>query len=405
MTSFYITLASNASTNIYQSNTLTNFRNTLPHAVELKDFKWQLALQSLCLNTRFSNASKPKIIKIRILEISDILGGSGYHQDIACIAFNNNPDNSAFYHVVKKKEYFPLRSTNLQSLTVQLTDEKNRELSLLSGQPTFVHVKLKRMSSPSFIIRVNAHEGNQIFPANTQSNFQVQLCHPIDLTIDKWEVALSSIHFPMGVDISGAFSKEDFWIYIHSYDGNNINHPIFVEREQISDERSLLDAINKKARVMLGNNDILFSMNEDKRCTLTLRKPMSLKFSDLFCHVLGKDIMRVNQVTAEKPQQIVFPNKVNLDRCKPNVMLLYCNFITPSIIGDQYAKILKLIPITEKPSSTYTTYDCEHLDFFPLSTNFLSMLDFQLQDSSGKDIIFVNKQDTVLINLIFQHKK
>ncbi len=353
MTSFYITLASNASTNIYQSNTLTNFRNTLPHAVELKDFKWQLALQSLCLNTRFSNASKPKIIKIRILEISDILGGSGYHQDIACIAFNNNPD----------------------------------------------------MSSPSFIIRVNAHEGNQIFPANTQSNFQVQLCHPIDLTIDKWEVALSSIHFPMGVDISGAFNKEDFWIYIHSYDGNNINHPIFVEREQISDERSLLDAINKKARVMLGNNDILFSMNEDKRCTLTLRKPMSLKFSDLFCHVLGKDIMRVNQVTAEKPQQIVFPNKVNLDRCKPNVMLLYCNFITPSIIGDQYAKILKLIPITEKPSSTYTTYDCEHLDFFPLSTNFLSMLDFQLQDSSGKDIIFVNKQDTVLINLIFQHKK
>lgn len=149
----------------------------------------------------------------------------------------------------------------------------------------------------------------------------------------------------------------------------------------------------------IGETLLVFDIVDDKAC-FRLYKGMKIRMSPLFSYIIGKDITIFNEINAKYPLYITYEKKIDLDRCKPNVLFLQCDFISPTIIGDKYARILKMIPFADGK------YECKHLDFLNVAANDLSTVNMILTDESGKQIIFdENNVDDVIISLVFQKRK
>jgi hypothetical protein len=349
--------------------------------------------QLVCKNSSLTEALFPKLIKIQLQQIS------GPDKDLAILSFEKTSLNKPLYHTVIRKEYFALNTDIFEAATIALVDQNNLPLLLLRGQPTVVQLIIKEMKFPSFMIRINSEEHKEMFPDNERENFRSQIAHVTDLSYEKWEVALTSIHFPPTIDIKCALEKEEFWIEFVTIDGVATNKKIVFHDDDIYDTTSLKECINSKVKQAIGEVVFVFDFFENK-AKLFFYKPMVVRFSSLFSYVIGRDITSANELNIKTARQLTFVKNIDLERCKPNVIFLHCDFISPSIVGNEYRRVLKMIPFTNRK------YECKHLDFMNVMTNDLSTIHIQLMDASGNQIKFSKfDKDIVLVNLVFQQRK
>jgi hypothetical protein len=348
-------------------------------------------------------ANIPKLIKVELPDLKTHLNGQSYHSHLSLIPYQHKPHDPIFYKVVKRKEYFNLKNSNLSSLSVRLTDENNKVLEIFSEQPTLLHIIAKKMPLTSFILRLNSSDSDDIFQDNSCSNFRIQLEKPIDLSKAHWEVALTSIIFPSQIDMKDMLTKENFWIEFISCNSWDVNRRVYFDKENIRDLKTLKEAINRKAKEVLaiyGDPIFVFDYSFDKKSVIRCFKPITFTMSNLLNYVIGRDNLKDNAVIVEQPKSIISSREVNLERCKPNTIFLHSDFISPTIVGDKYEKIIKMIPMNNANS-----FECQHLDFLNVTTNNLSVIQFRMTDERGNNIAFdKNVYNDVILNLVFQKK-
>ena len=80
----------------------------------------------------------------------------------------------------------------------------------------------------------------------------------------------------------------------------------------------------------------------------------------------------------------------------PNFVLLYCNAIKPSLMGDGFHKVLKVIPISNTKSEAYKRIEFEHEEFLPLATSEIQYIDFELRSHTGSFIEYVDRPETYI---------
>ena len=98
--------------------------------------------------------------------------------------------------------------------------------------------------------------------------------------------------------------------------------------------------------------------------------------------------------------------QLDIQRLHPQLIFLYCNFITPLMIGSTFGQLLQMIPYytSYELKSKVMKYEAQHLDFIPLALNDPTTLQFELRDAAGNFIYFEDMQREILMTLVFRER-
>ena len=522
MQSFYTIMSSNASTELYTGNTLTQFKNELPHNLEVEGY--QIALQSLYLDNKFGNipncilgtknhfllflqdrllpisshtitnhvlsissfvttvknslfneeartfrkfdihailsnkrlqitlrksyllihpevnkyfgfigepfeyeglnytkmdsekmstytsskdfptkTATPSLIKVKLGEMRQNLSGLK-EQDLAIIKVQ--PKNQyPIHNVCKRKEYFHLACTRLSTLSVRLVDEDNYPLHLSSGQPTLLKLQFKKFPMKSFVLRLSSLESTNIFSDNTSSSFRIKLAENIQWS--NWDVALSSIYLPAKTDIGQLLTAENVYIEISTVDGFT---RLTLDDLKDFTARGLVKHLQWKLSIAFEDRAKPFEveLEEDGKIYFVFLDDVTVKLSGMLSYLLNSAASHQEFTT------IIGRNRVkrvvgmpNFKKFHPHTVLVYCNFITPILVGNEFAKVLQMIPYydSDTDGATIMKFEAQHLDFLPMSMNDASTLQFEMRNSAGDYITFENEDTEILLTLVFREKK
>jgi hypothetical protein len=409
----------------------------------------------------------PEYIKIHMQEMKSNLSNAGFEKVLAYVPYvrNNNNTNYTIYHEVLRKEYFTIDYNSnpmVSNLSIKLTDENNQQLGLLPGQPTIVKLKLRKMSYTSFMLRIKSAAQNTMYEMNTNHDFHTTLPYPINLS-GKWKVALTSIQFPRQFDLANAIPNEGLYIDVnqnkrkrrHMLPGESVytfvdlkhirrwrvpsrikkstnaqqsedltvptvdnaaaaaakklNHwdRITIPKNAIASNSKLRNVINKMLREHFGKKVLEFLPGKTAR--VKAHELIKFRVSSYLAYILGVSSSFDDppiESEVKSGEGGIYDLPTDVFRLTPHSLLLYCDIITPVIIGDSYAKVLKLIPLVDSQKintekNNYIFYESQHLDFIPLAHTTLSTCHFSLCHVSGVPFLFNNKNQEVNINLVF----
>jgi hypothetical protein len=96
--------------------------------------------------------------------------------------------------------------------------------------------------------------------------------------------------------------------------------------------------------------------------------------------------------------------RVNVNAFSPDNIMIYANFVEPSLTGNINAAILKSVPVIPTGESGFLHYEPRHLEFRRIAFSQLNNLHFQLSQTDGKEIKFAFTDVDVRMLLEFRRK-
>lgn len=346
----------------------------------------------------------PKLIKVRLEEMCQNLSQVKLSQDLAIIKVEPKKVYPV-YNVCKRKEYFNLNCNRLTSLSVQLVDENNRPLQLLSGQPTFVKLQLKKFPMSSQVLRLSSFESTDIFPDNTNSSFRIMLQQPLDCC--NWDVALSSIYLPSKTNAATLLTEDNCYVMLP--DGGRWKKILLHELKTFTDEGFAAHFTSKVAAAFPSQTPPISITLEGAKLHLTSTVNVKIRLSGMLTYLLDKAISPTEPafwpIECEKNVKQSL-GKLDFKKLHPHVVLLYCNFITPLAVADTFGQVLQMIPYynSDAAGDSLMKYEAQHLDFIQLAMNDKTTLHFEMRNSSGDLIIFQDPEEEILLTLVFRER-
>lgn len=388
-----------------------------------------------------------RTLLIQLEELDSIITGETYPKILATIPYtpsflkDEKILNQIFTYEPKTRNFLPLRKTNINAFSITLRNENGEQLNLRTGQPTFIKLKIKMDNDDtSFMIRLKSNDSDYLFPSNKTGHFKVQL--PLDLNLEEnWKVALSSLHFPSDINMSQLFRKEKYFISVQrmenaplkqnfanqslipfneryklfrrlfaneNYDDDDVetiwqleaserykNYTLHFQDKEIFSAEDMINEIQKfffehKFKIITKLNGDNFFMK--------IGEPVTLGFSEHFVSLLSlSPTAGASIYSITKPMEST--TAFHFSGIQPHTVILYLNIINSSIIGNQYAPILKMIPFGKKVNN-YRHYEAKNLEFISLKHQKISVLEFVLRDAGGNIIIF-KENLPIIINLMF----
>ena len=420
---------SNASTEIFK-NVLTSFKNLFPSSLNIEDEKFEIGLVSVGVHLNYD--SSPGLFQVRSNVISDVPNGNDYSTIVFSSSLPNNFKNRYFYHHVNRINYYPVRHTNIATISVKLTDVLGNQLPIKEGQPSIVHFHLrekeKNMDHNITYVRLDSKVDAKLDFTNTNSNFWTHLKHPINLN-EGATMALADISFPNNfktiIKIENKLKKKMYFTLKMSSDSGKTETLSFSEIVPditCYDELSLAEKLNDllpeiiKKRSRFEIQDKCFTIINDSTEPIVFQMPKFLQEplglynlkkdeSDMFIHV--NEALDTLSIGVDKNNKFVAPNQLKLCKQIPGVMVLYANFVQHSIVGNNFYPILKIIPTNynrETKEQNYTSMYFDHLEFIKCNVNYLDNMKFELRGLDGDLIEFGNNRRIVL-NIVIKNPK
>jgi hypothetical protein len=418
-----ITLLSNACLDVCPDNSLTRFTNYLPGRWTMKRRRDSgVALDLVSFHANFAEGIPlPRYIRVVLSSPAPATRGSERCRTTLCIIPLRRGDvkpGGAFVHVPRKREFVCCNLQLEQHVTLSLVDEDGERLRLTEGQPTVVRLCIKgKMESRAFNVRISSLDRMVRGPLHSLKANLTET--PLDLDgrhARDWEMCLTSIlypplncapprsfvrvtRFPQGssdpawesVEPVGSFTTDEElafrvnWILAAATNGR-------VELSFLADVRGRMLAYT--AKDMDGDSFVIAVSGE-----LAYIMGLSTRLSDEDAEVT---------VTRDTVGPVAVGWTVDLNRLRPQSMLLYCDAVKPSVVGSVMMPVLKLVPVMPVEGgeeAAYTQYKCEHLDFVTLQSNMLSELNFELRGLDGRKIAFESEKHPELqMSFVFRVK-
>lgn len=270
-------------------------------------------------------------------------------------------------------------------------------------------------SSSSFQVRISSNDSDNICRENNASSFFVQLPHELLLPGNDWEVALSALHYPSRIDPKPILcQKNNFWMHVITNKSHLVQHrPITLtfEPDEITNGETMANSINLKMGRDRAEGILKASIAQTGNLMLEAGKDLTINLSPLFSLVVGggtalKEGHNYYEIFCKEGTKTFFPGLVKLERCLPQNMVLFCDIISPVIMGGKYSKILKVIQVAAKDDKTkYTTYESNHLEFVDVASDRVQSMNFQLSTISGDPITFLDAKSPSLVTIMFRKKE
>ena len=424
---FFINLISTDGDLRTQSNTLSDFTNFLPRPLNLSSGRWVVGLHAIYIHNEVQEPQNDEIHYIKVF--CDEIATSGTQE--RCLAvFARQKDKRAHYHP-QFREYFMLNSFILDKLRIYIQGGNKaagttKLLKLYAGQPTVVTLHFKRMMSfPTRIIRVQSKDpiSKDIFPDNKANSFTAKLGQAFKFEPWRggWEMALSTITYMPSLKpkIGIPFSVE--LLDRQKKDLTSVScSEVFVLS---NDHNKYITYLNNILRTVADKAEILVDSSKDSPTKLTLESSvgvyLSLPFA-LFYNMGMRNFKREEDggkffIRKDEKGRVHYFIKlkandpvtmdVDLDALayNPEVGVVYCDCVNPSIVGEQEAPILKAFPLkrAEKEClNKYVSYESPIPEFYPLNRYDLSMISFSIRDVSGEMLPFLHEDANVMLTLM-----
>ena len=432
---FYITLVSTDGDVRNNTNTLTDFTNFMPKVLNLSSNNWTVAMHSIYIH---NEVKSPRIIDAQYLKVfcNEINTEGQLDTCISTFARPTRPNIKRIFFQPKILEYYPLNSYIIEKLRIYIkvgsesrTVYENFELH--SGQPTIVTLHFKKtMAFPTKVLRINSGEAQALtlFPENNAHEFRAMLGQSFrfDPQQGEWEVGVSSITYqpdftpklatPYTIKLLDQNAKLLLAVETSLVPDVNLNTPKYVN--YINDIFSLLAT---KGQVLLDEQErnkksYYITTGQSKR-TLYVHLPFALfyniGFRDFKTTDQGGNFIKRVTAFGQIEYYLKIAKTVDCDTkldplaYNPEVGVLYCDFVKPSIVGGQEVPLLKTFPIIRNQNTDlkrYITYEALWPEYYPLSKYDLSIVKFSLRDFSGSLLPFRNKDSNVIITLLLRYK-
>ncbi len=158
----------------------------------------------------------PQYVKVHCNEIKWNLNSPSNGQCIFLKAFSSDKVSSQLEAV--HRQFFELKSRDINQLTFRLTDPYGKRLKLKTGQPTIIQIELRKMKREdeknTVNICINSEDSLNIYPENTLTNFSVILPSPIiGQSTKNWKISLLSLTCPTQFDQIGLNRHDDHIIH------------------------------------------------------------------------------------------------------------------------------------------------------------------------------------------------
>ena len=441
---FMLTAISSDGSSYDDQNTLIRFTNILPTPINLEGDGWLTCLTSIYIHNELKNPidDTVKYLKVYCAQLDPI-----QYQE-KCLAVFDLPKakkegTTQLYFEPKLREYFRLSTSFIERLDFHLEafNYKGKPIpyfKLHTGQPTVInlHFKKKPAMVSEYVIRAESKSPWNFQPELNKAN-QFSCClgpgFSLDPTDTFWEIGVTSISYmpEMRPNVDSPFLLEVITNDGSSSDYSGLCHETFdydINQKDVHKFITYINNILKQVRSKRkqnpkiyidstrGNENRLYLLNSsNKHCYLRL--PLALfynigfrNFSKKSKNRLGQNIFRImnNALWMFLPKGEKITAEVDFDPIayNPEVGVIYCDAVNPSIVGGQEVPILKTFPISKKieEANGYITHNFQTPEFHMLNQFDLSTLKFSLRDFSGSLLPFKNEDANVIITLILRNK-
>lgn len=421
---------SNASTNIYK-NVLTSFKNLFPNSLDIGDQKFEIGLVAVGIHLNYD--SSPGLFQVRSNIIADVLSGDDFSTILYASSLPNKFKNQYFYHHVNRVNYYPVRHTNIGTISVKLTDVLGNKLPIKEGQPSIVHFHLKEkdknMEHDITYVRLDSKVNAKLDFKNTNSSFWIHLKQPIHLK-EGATMALTDISFPNTftplAKIENKFSQRMcFSVRTDEFPNKTQNaktYSFIVPTFTCYDENSLVEKLNEflpdaiKEKIKFGIIDGCFTVVNKTIAPFIFSIPNYLKnllgfqevqekIENMFLN--EKDRLATTSIRIRERDIFMASNKIQIRVLTPEVMVLYANFVEHSIVGNNFYPILKIMPTNFNKSTKnedYTSMHFDYLQFIKCNTSYLDNMKFELRGLDG-DLIEFGNERRIVLNIVIKNPK
>ena len=267
----------------------------------------------------------------------------------------------------------------------------------------------------NFFITLPSNASMDIYKENKTSQYTVKL--PNKLQLQNFKVGLSEIHIPNNLL---NVTEENNSVFITFEEVVMVT--VKIETKLYNKITDIIDEINNKLLsshfLFNKNNSNLLSYNEKNnfvnvhKVLLKLRNigTESKDKSKIFYYSRGllSDFLKltVSKILLENRLsiQLGFPCETNILELEkasfpsqinfgiPNQLFIYCDIVDYQLIGDKYAKIIKILTIDyEKLGNFGSTFSKEitPVQYLPISENYIDEITIHIKDAQGKNIPFL----------------
>lgn len=353
----------------------------------------------------------PKTIHIGSDNIQAQILNSNYSQCLLVFSPNISKEEKYLFKEIDTVDYVPLLNSVLSHINIKLLDSNDEELHLIPGPATIVKLLLREMlpNKESFNITLTSEKSKQ-YIENKSNSFKVKLPNTLHLDSSKWRVCLNSISFPT---IFSTFPNNEKqrrfgWISPHlSFRAMHLFKANYRYTEsEITGELDSFLKVNGIGSCALQDNKIVFSIKKRGRMITDSFVSKILGIAPTVERTTRSyitDFMNIPDTLFERSPTGLYVkslvHSISLDYSQPNYLMVYSNIVRPVVIGGEYKKILRVVPIV-KSELEFTTEYFKHKEFCKLENNHIDTIDVILASHDGELINFKDGHD-VIINLEF----
>jgi hypothetical protein len=383
------------------------------HIFEVSDEVGKLESEKFNLDEKIY----PQILKIKCDAIRPQILNQTMTKDMIIFSPDFNQRDDYYFKEIEVIDYIPIAYTTLKSITISIQDENNNPLALTKGHASIIKMNLRQVHplKESFNIRITSEKTTE-FPNNTNTEFSNRLPFPIKLD-SSWKVCLINVNYPSKFT---TFLKDENTrsILFKSTKRNEENKPLVFWHKFNPDIIYTQESLVREFQEFLKVNDIGFiEFDDNKRIILNLYQKGKIKLSYYLARILGWDILTLNEPAfylkntdvvdindPNKPRvvsQCHFKSSIDLKILKPNYVMIYCNIIKSSLLGETYTKILKIAPLQET-NQDYVLKEFKNKEYKELENTEISKIEVHFRSHDGEHINFYGSQN-VIVNLEFSN--
>ena len=357
----------------------------------------------------------PEIVKIECSEICEQIYNNQLTRDLKVFFPLINEKMGYFYQEFLVRQYVKLSNCDISKLSITIKDEKNDNLPLKKGFASFVKLNFTKMpyNYECFNVGVTSDGDGCFFTSNLPRTYYLN---------SNWKVSLSAINFPNNF-YPLPYEEELRVIYYGSTDGDvkeviipnimwtentliaylneTIESVAYLSAITTNDNRSIYNLKLKHGGLVLLPNSVCDILGFEYTAHQTQEYCVAKKYGTLFFNIFNPStmdesskVLTFTDVLMNKPLQ--------MSALKPQYIMLYADFIKPSIVGESYSKLLKIIQIPNH-NANYHTEEFQLQESHSLENTLIQTMHFELRSHTGELINFANNKNTFL-NLFFFKK-
>lgn len=275
--------------------------------------------------------------------------------------------------------------------------------------------------SEHFFLTLPSNSSMGVFPENTLTSYKTHLQDRISLS-GEWEVGLVEIHYPTKfLAIASAlfalwveyekFPTRDLKLAETVYSTEVSSDDVVVPNPNIVQKRIVFRkgnyrTVKELVEVMQQNEDfrqvadIVFEtsgsvgvVNNSKVIINLEAGTKRIVLTEALRRILGLPLMDIT----ERVESFRIPNLMNNT---PHHMYIYCDIITPQLVGDSLAQLLRIVTIdkAQVDSNDQAVQVFSHPHYVPVMRRDFQHLEIDLRDDLGSPLPFIDGQLNVKLH-------